>query len=140
MKDPLNQITTYTYNSRGLAETRTDPLGNVVTSEQLTGFVPEAINAGLSYIKGKISLRVQYGYNAERLVTFNADPSLRRWELATNRVDLKAKYFFRRLLSFYADVYNLTGNNQRERFGSGKVRFLQDRHDPQFHFGMEGRF
>jgi len=54
--------------------------------------------------------------------------------------DLKAKYFWRRSLSFYADIYNLTSDNQRERFGSGKVRFLQDRYDPQFHFGIEGRF
>jgi iron complex outermembrane receptor protein len=115
-------------------------IGDVRSSASIPGFVPEAANAGISYIKGKISLRLHYGYNSERLIAFNANPDLRRWELESHRLDLKAKYFWRRALSFYADVYNLTKNNQRERFGSQVARFLQDRYDPQLHFGIEGRF
>lgn len=116
-------------------------VGNVRTTGAIAGFKPRAANAGISYIRNKINFRIHFGHNGEFLSTFNAQDYLKLYRLAENRVDIKLKYLLNRNLDIYFDVYNVFNDKYRLEYGSNsRPRQSNDRHDPQFHFGVNGRF
>ena len=115
--------------------------GVVQTKDTLANFTPAAGNFGISYIRGKYSIRVVYGYNAETLIAYNAQRNLRRYRAEAHRIDLKLKYVVSRRLDVYLDVYNLTNDKQREVWGAhDRPRTILDRNDPQIHAGINGRY
>jgi len=114
--------------------------GAVQTTGTLPGFTPSAANLGLSYIHGRWNLRAAYGMAGEILMAYNAAPNLRRYRLASRRVELKLNFRLNRSYDLYLDAYNLTNDQQREVWGvHGRPRTILDRNDPQFHFGLNGR-
>ena len=114
--------------------------GAVQTTGTLPGFTPSAANLGLSYIRGRWNLRAAYGMAGEILMAYNAAPNLRRYRLASHRVELKLNFRLNRSYDVYLDAYNLTNDRQREVWGvHGRPRTILDRNDPQFHFGLNGR-
>ena len=113
----------------------------VQTTSTLAGFVPGAGNFGISYIRNKINFRVIYGYNAQGLAAFNAVENLKRYKLATHRIDLKLKYILTRQLDIYLDAYNVTNDKLRYVWGVyDRPQNILDRNDPQIHAGINGRF
>jgi outer membrane receptor protein involved in Fe transport len=127
--------------------TRLDTEGNyggtaVQTTASLPNFTPRAANVGVSYIRGRLNLRVVYGMAGKTLTTFNAQPHLRVHRLASNRVDVKTKFSLSRNYEIYFDVYNLTNDKLRLVWGDreDRPRQILDRNDPQLHFGINGRF
>ena len=84
--------------------------GTVVV-DKLANFTPIASNAGVSYIRAKLTLRAQLNYVGERLTSFNT--SAAAWQFLEQRafVDVSAKYALNNRLGFYLDVFNV--NNAR---------------------------
>jgi TonB-dependent receptor len=115
-------------------------LGNVQRTGELAGFKPRAANAGISYIRGKLNLRAIYNYNGRMLFVTNARDNLKQYRIPEERVDLKLKYIINERLDVYLDVYNVFNSKYGIEYGSfDRPRQLHDRHDPQFHFGINGR-
>jgi hypothetical protein len=114
----------------------------VQTTGSLPNFTPRAANIGLSYIRDRVNLRVAFGRAGKTLTTFNAQPHLRVYRLASNRLDLKVKFSLSKNYEIYFDVYNFTNDKLRLIWGDRKDRPRQilDRNDPQLHFGINGRF
>ena len=117
-------------------------IGNVITTGELPGFKPEAANAGLSYIRGRLSLRAIYNFNGTMLLTMNARDNLKQYLVEEDRVDLKMKFTINRNFDIYCDVYNVFNSKYTLEYGGvhSRPRLQNDRHDPQFHLGINGRF
>lgn len=115
-------------------------IGNVQRTGEIPGFKPRAANAGISYIRGKLNLRAIYNYNGRMLSVTNARDNLKQYRIPEERVDLKLKYIINERLDVYFDVYNVFNSKWGLEYGSfDRPRQLNDRHDPQFHFGINGR-
>lgn len=113
----------------------------VQTTSTLAGFVPKAANLGFSYIRNRINFRVNYGFNSEGLQAFNAVENLKRYKLATHRIDVKVKYTLTRTMDLYLDLYNVNNDKLRYVWGShDRPQNILDRNDPQIHAGLNGRF
>ena len=113
----------------------------VQTTSTLAGFVPKAGNVGISYIRDKINFRVIYGYNSDGLAAYNVLENLKRFKLATHRIDIKIKYLVSRNLDIYLDAYNVTNDKLRYVWGVyDRPQNILDRNDPQIHAGINGRF
>lgn len=113
----------------------------VQTTSTLAGFVPKAGNCGISYIRNKINFRVNYGFNSEGLQAYNVVENLKRYKLATHRIDVKIKYLLTRNLDLYLDLYNVTNDKLRYVWGVyDRPQNILDRNDPQIHAGINGRF
>lgn len=115
-------------------------LGNVQRTGELAGFKPRAANAGISYIRGKLNLRAIYNYNGRMLSVTNARDNLKQYRLPEERVDLKLKFIISERFDLYFDVYNVFNSKYALEYGAfDRPRQQHDRHDPQFHFGINGR-
>lgn len=115
-------------------------IGNVQQTGELAGFKPRAANAGISYIRGKLNLRAIYNYNGRMLSVTNARDNLKQYRLPEERVDLKLKFIINQRLDVYLDVYNVFNSKYALEYGTfNRPRQQHDRHDPQFHFGINGR-
>ena len=115
-------------------------IGNVQRTGELAGFKPRAANAGISYIRGKLNLRAIYNYNGRMLFVTNANDNLKQYRLPEERVDIKLKYIINDRLDVYLDVYNVFNSKYAIEYGvDNRPRQQHDRHDPQFHFGINGR-
>jgi len=115
-------------------------IGDVVTTDELAGFKPKAANAGISYIRGRWSLRAIYNYNGRMLSTANVRENLRQYRLPEERLDLKLKFTVNRSFDIYCDIYNVFNSKWALEYGSfNRPRQENDRHDPQFQIGINGR-
>jgi iron complex outermembrane recepter protein len=115
-------------------------IGTVQTTNSLPNFTPRAANVGVSYIRGRVSLRFMYGMNGRTLVAFNAQDHLKRYRLASNRVDIKTRFNLSRSLYLYLEAINVFNDKQREVWGvANRPRMILNRNDPQIHFGITGR-
>mgnify|MGYP001559448962 FL=1 len=116
--------------------------GTTVTrTGQVPGFTPESGNLGISYIRGGMSLRVQFNHKGETLGSFNANPANRTYTMARSVVDIKTVFPIRKNLSFYLDVNNVLDEAERATQRGDARRLLTHSHlTPQFMFGLNGRF
>ncbi len=115
-------------------------IGNVRSTAQVTGFTPATANFGLSYILGRWNARVAYNFKDAKLMAFNVAENRQRYEVASNRVDVKLRFLLTRNYDVYLDLYNALNEKQREEWGKNRPRYVRDRNDPQIHFGVNGRF
>ena len=86
----------------------------VGSTNTITGFVPEAANIGLSYIRTPISLRIQAKHRGKFLNSYNASPARLVWQMPQTVVDIKAVYNINRHLGLYLDVYNIFNDPDRK--------------------------
>lgn len=121
-------------------ETKGDYGTNVVrATSEVAGFTPKTGNVGLSYIRRKVSLRLQYNYTSRWLVSFNANPAALQYKEARPVLDLKTVYTLSRRFDVYLDVQNLLEEPDRAiTFGSGRPQTMT-RIPPQVYFGFNGR-
>jgi TonB-dependent receptor len=85
----------------------------VGSTNSITGFVPEAANLGLSYIRTPISFRIQAKYKGKFLNTYNDSPARLVWGMPQTVVDIKAVYNINRHFGLYLDVYNIFNDPNR---------------------------
>ena len=124
--------------------TRMETEGNygtatVSSTSQVAGFIPESGNVGISYIKNKVSLRVQFNYVGRFLNSFNANQALLLYRTARSTLNIKTVYQLSSHFDFYLDVVNATGQSDRTtEFFGGRPQTIY-KLSPQFLIGFNGR-
>jgi iron complex outermembrane receptor protein len=93
---------------------------------KVAGFNPETSNLGLSYIRNRITVRLQYNHRARYLTTYNAVESQLVYRIRRDTLDLKTMYQLTRRFSVYLDVNNVlgefeTGNDRGSRPSQRRV-------------------
>ena len=113
---------------------------NVVRSTgEVAGFIPEAANVGVSYIRSPVSLRVQFNYASRFLSSFNASQARLLYRRARPVVNVKAVYTLNRRLDLYLDVSNVFAEGDRVfEYWGGRPNTMEWMR-PQFFFGLNGR-
>jgi len=74
---------------------------------KVAGFNPETANFGLSYIRNKLSVRLQFNHRARFLSTYNVNDSQLVYAIRRDQLDLKTLYQFTPRLGVYLDVNNI---------------------------------
>ena len=109
------------------------------STKELAGFVPENANAGLSYIRKGITVRINYSYSGRRLQTYNATQSLLIYQLAAKTVNVRTVFRLTKNFDAYFDVNNVFNQPSFEReFFGGRPQMLNVL-SPQVLFGINGR-
>ena len=92
------------------------PEGQII----IAGFNPLTGNLGVSYIRNKITVRVQATYRGRYLATYNVNESRMVYFRERTRLDIRSLYQFSRRLGFYLDATNLLpieGGDNRDTGG-----------------------
>ncbi|MDO8545244.1 MAG: TonB-dependent receptor [Opitutaceae bacterium] len=76
---------------------------------KVAGFNPETANFGLSYIRNKVTVRLQYNHRARYLTTYNVVESQLVYRIRRDTLDVKTVYQLSRRFSVYLDVNNVLG-------------------------------
>jgi iron complex outermembrane receptor protein len=84
---------------------------------KVAGFNPDTSNAGLSYIRNGVTVRLQWNHRARYLTTYNAVDSQLVYRIRRDTLDLKTQYQVTRRLSLYLDI-----NNVLREFETGQDR------------------
>jgi len=112
-----------------------------LTSREVTGFIPHAANASLSWRYGKISTRLLYNFTGEYITTFNVNnPALNQYRFSMKTLNAGFSYQLRPNATFTFDVANLL--NEPQEFYIGYKSRLR-RHIVNFvtvTAGINGRF
>jgi len=108
------------YGNGNAIEVAPNPKGKVA------GFNPQTSNVGLSYIKDRITVRLQFNNRGRYLTTYNAVESQRVYRIRRETLDLKTMYQLSRRFSVYLDVNNVlgefeTGNDRGPRPSQRRV-------------------
>ena len=93
---------------------------------KVAGFNPETSNFGLSYIRDKVTIRLQYNHRGRYLTTYNAVESQQVFRIRRDTLDVKTMYQLSRRFSVYLDVNNVlgefeTGNDRGPRPSQRRV-------------------
>lgn len=76
---------------------------------KVAGFNPDTSNAGISYIRDKVTVRLQWNHRGRYLTTYNAVDSQLVYRIRRDTLDVKTQYQFTRHVSAYLDVNNVLG-------------------------------
>lgn len=76
---------------------------------KVAGFNPETSNVGISYIRNKITIRLQFNNRGRYLTTYNAVDSQLVYRIRRETLDVKTMYQLTRRFSVYLDVNNVLG-------------------------------
>ncbi|MEY4938595.1 MAG: hypothetical protein RIQ93_330 [Verrucomicrobiota bacterium] len=111
----------------------------VRSTSEVAGFTPETANLGVSYIKGRASVRFQFNHAGKYLASFNANQAALLYRTARSTVDLKARYSLSKRFDLYLDVDNVFAEPDRASvFYTGRPQDMF-KMSPQFNFGFNGR-
>lgn len=109
-------------------------------STQLTGFVPEARNGGVSFSWKNISTSVRYNFKGSYLIGLNPNPQLSRFVTDDPTADVNLSYRFSSALSVYVDVVNVF-NKSPSWYTKDKYRIdMSELYGSRLSVGMSGRF
>lgn len=115
--------------------------GDNRTGRSLPLFTPRTGNVGISYLARGWTVRVKMNYAADRLESYNADPSRRVYDKGSTPVDFNLAYALSRRLSVYADVINVfnTGTNHQYTYIPDRMT-RNDLYTTVIKFGVSGNF
>jgi TonB-dependent receptor len=80
------------------------------STTDVLNFIPEAINAGLSYAYRGFGARVSWNRTGKYLNSYNANPALLRYTVRREMLDASVSYQVRRGLTAFIDVRNITNS------------------------------
>jgi len=105
---------------------------------KVAGFNPETANFGVSYIRDKITVRLQFNHRARYLTTYNVNVSQLVYQIRRDTLDVKTAYQFTPRVSAYLDVNNVLGSYEAgadigSRAASRRIL------SPGFFFGVNTR-
>ena len=108
-------------------------------TSEVPGFNPVTANLGVSYIKNRINVRLQYNFTGRYLVTFSENQSRRQYLNARSSVNIRSVFQFSKHFDFYFDAVNISNapDRSQEYFG-GRPR-SKSLMSPQLFFGVNGR-
>jgi TonB-dependent receptor len=109
------------------------------STTDVLNFIPESINAGLGYTYRGFGARVMWNRTARYLNTYNVNPALLRYVRMRETIDASVSYRFKRALTVFVDVRNLTNEptNRWER-AAGLVAAYST--FTNVSFGIKGEF
>ena len=81
--------------------------GALQSTSEVPGFNPMTANAGLSYIRGRVTVRLQYNYTDQFLSSYNANQSRLWYTIKRGVFDLKTMYRVSPRMDAYLDFNNL---------------------------------
>ncbi|MBI4625028.1 MAG: TonB-dependent receptor [Verrucomicrobia bacterium] len=105
---------------------------------KVAGFNPRTGNAGVSYIKGKVSVRLQANHRGQYLTSFNTNVSRMVYARKRTALDLKTVYYISKQYNVYLDVNNVLSEPDRGTLIGGRPGANQVL-TPQFYFGLNTR-
>lgn len=121
-------------------ETRGD-YGGASATTQVAGFIPETRNASLTYILGRIDVRLSSIWRGTYIVATSASPGLIQYSAPKFQVNLSLKYSVSPRLNLFCDIYNLNREPNTERYQGFANRPIQTRLEVQKIIGgIKGRF
>jgi TonB-dependent receptor len=121
-------------------ETRGD-YGGASATTQVAGFIPETRNASLTYILGRIDVRLSSIWRGKYLVATSASPGLMQYSTPKFQVNLSLKYSVSPRLNLFCDIYNLNREPNTARYQGFEHRPNQTRLEVQKIIGgIKGRF
>lgn len=120
-------------------ETKGD-YGGTLTTTRVAGFSPETANAGISYIRHPVSIRLQGTYMGRRLVTVSPSPSRMEYDRPRKALDLKTVFELNRMFSLYLDVTNVFAEPERTRDFEGGRPYRTYKSGTQILSGINARF
>lgn len=114
--------------------------GGATATTQVAGFIPEAANFGISYIRGRASLRFQFAHVGKYLISVS--PSRARLQYIRGRdiLDIKTVFKIAPNFDFYLDVNNLFNATEYNYAYEGDRRSYNYKTGPQFLAGVNARF
>lgn len=81
--------------------------GSLQSTSEVPGFNPLTANAGISYIRNKLTVRVQYNYTDDFLSSYNANQSRLFYTIFRRTVDLKTMYRVTDKIDAYLEFNNI---------------------------------
>jgi iron complex outermembrane recepter protein len=114
--------------------------GGVLTStNEVPGFNPFIANAGISYIRGRATVRLQYNYTDAFLRAFSANISRLQYNIPRRTVDLRTRFSLTRRTDVYFDVTNIFNEpDSGSVFFGNRPRQIK-RMSPLVSFGLNAR-
>ena len=112
---------------------------SLTPTSEVPGFNPITGNAGISYIRNRVSLRLQYNYSGRFLSSYSANQSRLIYAKARPIFIVKTEYRISKHFDFYLDVVNVLNEPDRvlEYYGGrpNDMKLMS----PQVFFGLVGR-
>ena len=81
---------------------------------KIAGFNPMTANAGISYIRNKVTVRVSANHRGRFLATYNTIDSRLLYRVARTQVDVKMLYQISSKVDIYLDANNVTNGYDRQ--------------------------
>ncbi|MBI4625818.1 MAG: TonB-dependent receptor [Verrucomicrobia bacterium] len=127
------------YSTGGAINTGIVAGSPLAPTSEVAGFNPETANAGISYIKNRLSVRAAWNHNGRYLTGFSLTRSALTYSRARDVVDIKTTYQFSKKLGVYLDAVNIFAEADRasEAF-DGQPRAIH-KMGPMFFFGLNTR-
>jgi TonB-dependent receptor len=108
---------------------------------ELTNFVPETANAGLSMLWRKLEAGFTYNYTSEYLTTASANVNTRRTRTAVDTINLNFIYSIRPQLGVFFDVINVGDEWPATFTGTDQRRVvISEAYGRRINLGITGRF
>jgi hypothetical protein len=96
-------------------------------------------NVGISYIRNKVTARLQLNHSGRYLAAFSLNQSRLRYFRARSVVDLRTIYQISRHFDAYFDVTNIFGEADRaQEFYGGRPQTIH-KMGPMFYVGLNAR-
>jgi iron complex outermembrane recepter protein len=106
----------------------------------LANFVPETVNAGVSYTLRRVSVQGVYSYKSPYLVSYSPTPISSTYQTVDQTFDAHVQYQFRPWLSAYVDVVNIF-NHAPSTYSVDQTRiYIWNVWGTQLTVGFNGRF
>ena len=113
--------------------------GGLASTSEVPGFNPFVANAGISYIRNRLTVRVQYNYTGRFLTSYNVRQSLLLYNSMRRTVDLKTRYSLSRHFDVYFDVSNVFDEpDTASEYYAGRPRAIKVM-SPLLSFGLNAR-
>lgn len=114
--------------------------GGTVSTSQVAGFIPEAANLGISYIRGRASVRFQFAHVGKYLVS--VAPSQARLQYVRGRdvLDIKTVFKLTKNFDYYLDVSNALNATEYNYAYEGDRRSYNYKVGALFLTGINMRF
>ncbi len=108
---------------------------------ELTKFVPETYNVGLSFNWRQLGVRTAYHFKSAFLNTYNVDPFQRVTVGDDPTVDINLQYKWRPGLSFFVDYINIFNKSPNWYTAGNKERVvMSELYGARLSVGINGRF
>jgi iron complex outermembrane recepter protein len=110
-------------------------------AEELEGFVPKILNAGIYYSWKRVELRAAYNHMGRYLSTYSSDVLQRIRQTPVETWDFNAQYRLSSRVTLFGDVLNAFDKRSSQYTAGDPNRIMNvEAYGPRFSVGVSGRF